>query len=1523
MRVVLKSGRLRAVRGASRALWLGACLAGLAAGASGQSFSGWDRVRDEGFVFDPDRSEVATFAILTSAEVRHLVARAEAALSAGREAEAFEPLQRLIDEFPFHLYQVGPDRWVGAAEYARFLLTRLSPEGRSRYAEWARLRVAPAWRRARASRRVNALLDLIAKFPLGEKAADAARVASDLEAERGRFDLAYRVLLRRLALEPGGTGEDESLARAALAARVCGKDAAAARLAGRVAGEVRLRGEMRPARAILDEVEGWHTPPPEPWPTLGGREDRNGFVADGGRPVRLRDRWWASAFSRPELNPYVRARSDLEYPFHAVAAGDTIVLTDGLSVTAFPPFSNDPRWTFRGPLFDPANGDGFYRFEDYAPSASGPLGSLARSLPLAATVAEGRVLASLIEPTPRGRRISFDKTDITIPIPRRALYCLDLTTGRLLWRQSRPALGPQAFVNRLSVPAPPVVVGDRVYAVGYVLEGAINLYALCFSLADGSLVWKTPVVVGQQELTMFNKAFKEFTVQAPAERDGDLLLCTNLGLFACVDALSGQPRWVMRYDSIPIRGSLHYTQPRERSTTSANDPPVVTEDTVVFYPFDSNFIYAVDRHSGKLKWRVGAYSRGSRPTRYAHVLGVDRGVVILSGRYGVGFLDLATGETLGRYTFGVLDGAYPKGRGCLAPGVVYQPLSDRLLVLRHRRTSFGVEIEAESHRWDPEVAGNFVRLPDVDVVVSRSWISGFYDLESLIAQARERAASPSASAADFLLLGELEVRRGDFKAGLEALRRAEAKATRAKERARARAGIFRCHDRLATLADSAGDEEGVIQHLRAQLEYAADDHDFLATAEKLVDLLEKRGEWDRLLELLALIEEKCARTEYPFTGWPEAGLLPTAIFVEERRAEIFLALGQPERAVASWQRMIESFGDRRMGAETVADHAARRIGDVIARYGRGVYERFEQEAERLHAEAVRRGDAELLARVIRRFPNSANVTRFRIDYGRMLLDARRTAGLFETLGPLLEESLDPPERAEVLMLLARGAEAVGDFTLARRVWQRLLEEGPLSEAGPEGLHVREIARSELERLERSLEEAAPAMWPRTLPGSPPVSIGLDLSDDTRLIAVRGAPPPGGEGALLFERERTPGGGDHGSLRMFRLASHGSEVLEVWRAPVDPYFHEGDPLAAWWIGDRLVVRQSRTFRGYEAADGRKLFEFTLPRVPLFTRHGGGLLYVVWTRPDGATMLGALESASGSFFWKRKVDGVLEDVEVTDDLVLLLSDDHRVTALDGLTGRVRYVTSLLDVARGLEIEVFEPLGLFVATGGGREASSGRIVAFHLRDGLRLWQRDGLSPRVTSEWVQAAIDESGPPRLVLLHAFTTVQRGARAVVAVDVLDPKSGRLILRVDDLPHLSAMEDGPVVVGRKVVLVEEARRRRLRRPQPTGLFVIDVDSGDKRRTALARLGEGRYVDFRAVPTADGRLVGTIDTTEALPGRGSQSMLFRFDPFSLAFEVERIPSRFDVFRAMLAPLPDALVVLKDDRLFFYPCPDREER
>ncbi|MFG0320019.1 MAG: PQQ-binding-like beta-propeller repeat protein, partial [Planctomycetota bacterium JB042] len=1008
--------------------------------AQERAFDGWAAIGDEGYEFDPDSSEVATFSIQVSGEVRFRFHRATGAMKAGDWRSAVEPLQEVIDLFPNHLFQVAPTRWVGAGEYARHLLRTFPPEGRDVYDEWAQLRAAPALRGAMQDGDERRLEKVAWQWALTPQGREAMRVLGDLAQERGQHELAARWFRRRLAFEePGSDGAAALALRAAAALAFAGaREDGRSLLSPHDGTRSPIAGEPRDVGAAWSELLAFAPESQPDWPTFGGAGHHAALVERGPDDLRLQEGWRTKAFSRPGSSPFRTSRGDQDFPFHPVLAGGSLYLADGLSVRAFSLFSEEPRWRYEGPLFDPTLPDDYYFFEDYTNDPQrGPLGSLARSLALSVTVEGGVVVAPLMDLRPRGRMISFDRNDITIAIPKRSLHAIDAETGTVRWRQSRPELPADAFVNRLSVSAPPVVVDDRVLAVGHILEGAINLYAACFSLADGELLWKTPIVVGQQELTMFNKPFKEFTIQMPAERDGSVFVCSNLGLFACLDTLSGQARWVMQYESIPIMGALHYSQHRERSTTSANDAPVVADGVAIFAPFDSNHIYAVDVATGKRLWQQSASAGRSQRTRYSHVLGVDDGVAILSGRYGIGFFDARTGAPIGQYPFGTIKNPYPRGRGCLGAGTVYQPLYDRLLVLRWGKGPFGVEVTDDEYlEWSEDHAGNFVRGGDVDVVASRQEVTVFFDVDALAAEARRRVTEDDARISDLVLLGQLESKRGDHGAAIRSFDRALSHPDLDEERRRRiHDGLHRAHRELARFARSNDDPVALREHLEAEARYAPDAHAFLLVAEQLLDL--DAGDVERQLAVLDWMDERAGDVDYPFRDHPHRGLIRTSLFTLERRAAIAFEREAPERAVAAWQEMIRRHPDLTFDGRPARAYAIDRIARTIASHGAEVYAPFEREAADRHAAAVASKDHAALAAVIERYPNSERVARYRIDLARLQLEAGRTAELFRTVGPLLEEDVAADLRAQALALLAKGAEAAGETRLAGAVWRRL------------------------------------------------------------------------------------------------------------------------------------------------------------------------------------------------------------------------------------------------------------------------------------------------------------------------------------------------------------------------------------------------------------------------------------------------------------------------------------------------------
>ncbi len=1492
-----------------------AAASGRLAHAQEDAFAGWNEIVEEGYVHDPDATEVATFALPVSAEVRHRIRDAEELMRLGGFRRAAELLQEVINLFPSHVLQVAehPPRWVGAGEYARWLLASFPPEGREEYAAWASLRVEPRFAEA-ASKGDEALLHLLAQqWVLTPQGSKALRMLGDRAWERGEQAQAERCYRRLLLLGDLPAEERAGIAlRAAAALALQGEGARGLELLAPVAGrKSTVAGEPR------DVLETFRALEPDPdsrrreWPVFGGTAAHAGLVPANVTLPRAGRSWWAPAFSEPSANPYATPAPPgyEELPFHAAVAGGALVVCDGLAVRAFTPFSKEPRWVFAGPLAQARGDRDYYLLADYVPDRGtyGPLGSLARKLALMPTIAGRTVLAPLLEARPRAPRITYDSTEITPPIPERSLHAIDLDSGKLLWRQRRSELPAHAFINRLSINAPPIVVGERVIAAGYVLEGAINFHVVCLSLKDGSLLWKTPLVVGQQELTMFNKTFKEPTTQPPAEQDGSVVVCTNLGLVACLDTLSGDIRWVTRYDSIPIRGAQHYTVVRERATISNNDAPLLADGVALCTPHDSRGFHAVDLATGKPLWSRSFDSEEVNSFRYRFLLGAENGVVVLAGETGIGFHDLRTGARLGGRLYG--RNLYPAGRGCLGPGVVYQPLNDRLLALRWSASPFQVNEPASEVAWPHDQGGNLLLCSDFLVTIGQEALSVFFDAGALAAAARRRVAAGSPSREDLILLGDLEFLAGECAAAVTVFEQALARPDIDEDgRRRVRDGLCRAHRRLADETAASGDLAATLHHRTEEARHAADPREFLTTAEVLLALYEQARDLDGYVATLDWIDERCAAVEYPFTSYQRPAVVQAGVFTLERRAFVALARNRPEDAVAAWQELILRYRDEPFQDGTAGRWAQEQIAAAIAAHGRQVYAAFEQRARDMHAAALAARDCSALAALLELYPNSESALRQRLDLARLRLEAGDAAGVFHTAAPLLGQELDPPQRAAVLHVVALAAETAGDGALARALFERLRQcGGEVAVLGGEGESYATVAARALERLRSA--DAPPATAARLvgLPALEPREFALRPDRYTKLVPIAGGVLPAHPDAvLLFE----PGAGaepDEAWLRLIDLA----ELREVWRAPVDDYYGATDP-AATLVGGRLIVRQRSTLRGFDPASGALLFERdlpTLPTRPLLEEPGPGLYTTRWDRPDGGFSVAAIEPASGGFFWRRDFADRTADLLSGGGLVLVLRSDGTLEALDALTGATRYALSLLAICRSTRALVFERFDLLLAFGLAPAERRARLLAFDLQDGRELWSLPDLPFKFNVRWLHAA----GDALLLLEGSGSSDSRAATGVHTIRVLEPRSGALRREISGLAQLTTFEDGPLVFGGHLVMLEPGRAAR-GRPTTQQLLVVDLESGARRPVVLAGLPQEK-AEFAVFETVAGALAGKIDVKPTVAAFSNKTYVFTLDPQGGAAHLARVPSERDAYVSNVLVTPRALVLLKDDRLHVF--------
>jgi outer membrane protein assembly factor BamB len=1463
-----------------------AALAAAETSAQVDVFRGLERAVDPDYRHDPDRTEVSTFALRAGAEVRLRFQLAGDALRRGDFRAAAEPLQELINLYPAHFLQVGerPARYVGAAEYAKYLLAAMPPEGRDEYARFSALRAGPLWRALAEGADAERIVEFSAFWEATPEGLLGLERLAALALERGDFALARRVYERRLAHEDA---EGETAARlafaAAAAATLEGESVRAAELMARFqVATAEVGGESLPAGEALAGIAAVAPARPYTWPTIGGNAAHDALPRFEPSALTLRSRWTAPAFSLEQYPPWRSLRDPrLAFPFRAVVDREGLVLSDGLAVRSYSLFSPEPKWSFESPLLRSDESD-HHAFEDYLSTRSpteSPLGSLARGAHLAATLAGDLVIAPLIEPQERGPEIRFDGIRIVSAIPKRTLYALDRQTGRLRWTMRRPERSPRDFVNAASINAPPIVVGDRVYASAYVLEGAISLSIVCLALHDGRLLWHTPVAIGQQELTMFNKPLKEFTLQQPAERDGAIYVSTNLGLVACLDALTGNPRWITQYPVITIHGAVNFRSTRERHVAWTNDPPVVKDGVVVVTPLDSDSCFAFDAGDGRLLWRVPA-GQGHK-YEYASLLGIDQGAVVLGGLSGIGFHDLATGHVLNGYRF-PSPNAWA-GRACLVAGAVYQPLDDGLglLELRFQNQEIGVTFTERRHPMVDEEPGNLLLHDDFQIFLSRDRVAVYCDLDRRVTRARERIASGSAGAEEKLELGEILALLGDHDQAIALLESLRAGASQDVDR-RARERLAASHRELAARREAAGDVAGAIASRRAELDVVVDDFAFLRAAEELIRL--EAGDRERLLEILARIERRCPDALHPFAVDEYGFEIPAGLFVQLMRADLALTADDPAAAVGAWQAVIERYPSHELLGGLASDVARRRIAQLVEAHGDAIYAPFEAAAGAARRAAVERGDAAALLAAIERWPNAGGGDLARLDLAAIRLERGDAAAAFEALAPLLPASRDPAVSRRAIGLAGRAAAALREPALARALLERALEGGDR-----DPLLVTTLA---------ALPEAAPARRVR-LSGLPETTARRIALPEDRLVQLVEVAFDRDDAVLLYEED--PAGRRDATLRRIDLATG----AELWRADLEAYYLDTEPLRGVALADHVVIRQRDRLLGFDRRSGVPAFRRELPAETMVLATDGVMLFALSELGVDRGLVLAFDPATGSEVWRLETPFAARDLQTVEGHVVVVGKEPRLAVLDALTGARRYEIADFSVSSlGIEARAFPEHDLLLTLG--RDADRKPLLqGYTLATGALRFTVDSPPLAITLAWVESVGD-------VLVLPQTTGGRTAatpRNVVDLLALDPATGALGSRVPRLESLRGFDFETAIAGEQLLLVGADPRSR--QGGIERIVVADLARGAVTATYdLDPLPTRSLLTFRGLATAGGEAFGVIDVRSARP----ESWLFLL-PKEGKLELTRISRDSDRTISRVAVTPGYLAVLRGGTLYTF--------
>jgi len=189
-------------------------------------------------------------------------------------------------------------------------------------------------------------------------------------------------------------------------------------------------------------------------------------------------------------------------------------------------------------------------------------------------------------------------------VPRRgSLLAIDpRPPARLAW-VALPAPGEAASTDV----GPPAAWAGRAYVQVFRTDLETSVSLACFDQADGRLLWETPLAQGQQ-VKRYSARFaaastyetdKRAVEVAPALRDGTVWCCTGVGVLAAVDALTGAPRLLFRYDRLFPQDTGTY-EPAWLFETGGwdHEPLRFAAGRVIVAPPDSRFLYMLAEAPG-------------------------------------------------------------------------------------------------------------------------------------------------------------------------------------------------------------------------------------------------------------------------------------------------------------------------------------------------------------------------------------------------------------------------------------------------------------------------------------------------------------------------------------------------------------------------------------------------------------------------------------------------------------------------------------------------------------------------------------------------------------------------------------------------------------------------------------------------------------------------------------------------------------------------------------------------------------
>ncbi|MCA8949854.1 MAG: PQQ-binding-like beta-propeller repeat protein [Planctomycetes bacterium] len=1014
------------------------------------------------------------FSLRRSQDDIHAWDRALDELQAGDIAGAVERLHKLLQNESGGVAPIAPGRFQGLRLAVETTMANMSPAARQAYEQLVSREAGYLAERPPHQLMPEQLELLASRYPTSRVGLEARVRLGDLALEAGDGAAAVGHYRSALDATPIGSSDERRLVDRMLAARTLNEPS--------TARADRKEARLESAAAAVLDVLPVSSDPTGYRAVGGGGDGRTPMPRPAGRPVpRCAEAVFAHGFEERESGFYA---------MHAVGDLDGLYVNTGREVLAFDPLRNDLAWASVTPLGDA--GDPTPDFRGRSRRFRGQRGGqVNHDMVLAAAVGGDLVVAALQVPE-RSTNVDFHNNfRILSKIPQRRTFAFSRATGKTVWAHFDELDGPVTRRFRgQDACGPPLVVGDTVYVPIHDRSGAIAFSVGAYDLRTGKPKWRRLVCSSQQEVNMFGNARMEFAASPLCVADGVIYGASNLGVVFAIDAADGTTRWVTAHDVVRMP-TASLRQQQERAVYFMNNVPVVTDGVVCMTPLDSPYVLGFDAETGRQLWQVPASAPvdgNEHDVRW--LCGAIDDEFILTGRGAIAVKARPDGvlsqraevrSLVPREVFQQGSGGTISGRPAVTADHVW--VGRRGSITAFDRAGNGIESAAQIRVEDYQ-GGNLVFVDGIAVSVRLGAFEVFYDRAAVLARVEERYRQSPDDPAAILQLATLRAALLPA-AATAADRQAVTELYREGLAVCQRRGLARSHPvrralqgelyeqaRLAAEVALRSGDRRTFELLTEAREVAPDTAAWLTMQLWILDQCAAYPR--RLATELDRLEREGAGASLPLSDGPQ----PVRAYVLYRRAQ--LPGSPPADAVASWQELLESFGDAVFEGTPARDLASRAIAGLIARHGAGCYAAI---AERADAALAAAGDdAEALRAVSARFPNSAAADTARTR----VLDASVARGeLGVACDVLAQELLRGKRDPRVLRRVLVAARVRGNLGLARAVATALAPHGDeVSDWPADGGR---SYRAVLAELAAELD-----------PTPPPNRLGLPLHEVTRI-----------------------------------------------------------------------------------------------------------------------------------------------------------------------------------------------------------------------------------------------------------------------------------------------------------------------------------------------------------------------------------------------------------------------------------------